>query len=237
MKDGLIVGQSDAQHQSSGPRGSAPKGPEKKLLRIFFSITAVFAVAFLCGFFVFLRSLDRVEPPLIRKGDGIVALTGGSDRIADAMVLLARGQGQRLLISGVGHYVTLSKIGTIAPGLEDWLKCCVDLGHNAQNTVGNAEETRGWVKAHSYKSIVVVTSSYHMPRALLELQRHMPDIRFIPAPVVTERLHDMAIWKDISLLKTLGHEYTKFVVAYARARLTSPASLAEISSTSVRRGA
>jgi uncharacterized SAM-binding protein YcdF (DUF218 family) len=237
MKDGLIVGQTDAQHQPSGPGGSGPRGLEKILLRIFSITVATLAVAFFCGFFVFLRSLDRVEPPLITKGDGIVALTGGSDRIADAMVLLTRGQGQRLLISGVSNYVTMSKIGTIAPGLEDWLKCCVDLGHYAQNTVGNAEETRGWAKAHSYKSIVVVTSSYHMPRALLELQRHMPDIRFIPAPVVTERLHDMAIWKDISLLKTLSHEYTKFVVAYARARLTSPASLAEINPTPVRRGA
>jgi uncharacterized SAM-binding protein YcdF (DUF218 family) len=237
MQDGLIVGQSDAQHQPSGPEGYKPRGPEKSFLRIFFAMSTIIAIAFFCGFFVFLRSLDRVEPPLITKGDGIVALTGGSDRIADAMVLLARGQGRRLLISGVSNHVTMSKIGTIAPGLENWLKCCVDLGHHAQNTVGNAEETRSWAKTHKYKSIVVVTSNYHMPRALLELQRHMPDIRFIPAPVVTERLHDMAIWKDISLLKTLSHEYTKFVVAYARARLTSPASLAEINSTFVRRGA
>jgi uncharacterized SAM-binding protein YcdF (DUF218 family) len=232
MKNGLIVGQTHAQHQSSGP-----KGPEKMFLRFFLGFCAILTVIFLCGFFIFLRSLDRIEPPIVTKGDGIVVLTGGPDRIADAMVLLSQGQGKRLLISGVSNHVSLSKIGTIAPGLEPWLACCVDLDRNAQNTVGNAEETRVWAKTHGYKSIVVVTSSYHMPRAMLELQRHMPEASLIPAPVVTERLHDLAIWKDISLLKTLSQEYTKFIVAYARARLTSPASMAEIKSMSSRRGA
>jgi uncharacterized SAM-binding protein YcdF (DUF218 family) len=223
MAKRLIEGRSSVQHQPSGPAR-----PETIILRAFAAVAAFMLLLFVFGFFAFLRSLDRVEPRLVAQGDGIVALTGGPDRIADALDLLAQSRGQRLLISGVSSQVSLSKIGKSVPGLENWLHCCVDLGRNAQNTVGNAEETLLWANTYGYKTIIVVTSSYHMPRALLELQRHMPDLTFIPAPVVTDRLHDLAIWKDIALLKTLSQEYTKFVVAYARARLTSPAFMAEI---------
>jgi uncharacterized SAM-binding protein YcdF (DUF218 family) len=223
MENGLIGDRSSVQHQPPAPEGS-----QKTILRAIAAAATSTILLFFLGFFAFVRSLDRVEPMIVAQGDAIVALTGGPDRIADALDLLAQGRGRRLLISGVSSQVSMNKIGKSAPGLENWLNCCVDLGRYAQNTVGNAEETLLWSNAHGYKTIVVVTSSYHMPRALLELQRHMPEVRFIPAPVVTDRLQDLAIWKDMALLKTLGQEYTKFIVAFARARLTSPASMAEI---------
>ena len=47
--------------------------------------------------------------------------------------------------------------------------CCLDIGYLAQDTIGNAEETRAWAQAWGFRRIVVVTSNYHMPRSLLEL--------------------------------------------------------------------
>src|SRR3546814_9566295 len=36
-------------------------------------------------------------------------------------------------------------------------ECCVDLGFEAADTAGNALETAGWLNAHGYKSIRLVT--------------------------------------------------------------------------------
>ncbi len=76
-----------------------------------------------------------------------------------------------------------------------------------------------------------------MPRAMLELRRHMPGVRLIAAPVVTDRLQDMRLWSDLPLLRTLGQEYAKFVVAYVRASLTRPAAPDQITANANRRRA
>ena len=43
-------------------------------------------------------------------------------------------------------------------------------------TRGNAAETAEWARAHQVRSLIVVTSAYHMPRALAELGRDLPDV-------------------------------------------------------------
>jgi uncharacterized SAM-binding protein YcdF (DUF218 family) len=192
---------------------------------------------FVIGFIGFLQSLERTEPASLAKGDAIVALTGGAERIPDAIAWLAQGHGERLLISGVSNQTSIDQLAQKSPRLKSLLRCCVDIDQQALNTVGNAEETRRWALARGYRSLVVVTSSYHMPRALLELRRHMPGVTLIAAPVVTERLQGLDVWRDPALLRTLGYEYGKFIVAYARARLTTPTSLDDITAHTNRRPA
>ena len=224
-------------------RGSVPNhgSGRARAGRVFLRLSAITVcaavVTFTAGFFAFVGGLERKEPSALARGDAIVALTGGADRITDAVERLAHGSGSRLLISGVNAGVSVQQMALNMPVLKNWLRCCIDLDHQARNTVGNAEETRRWATIHGYKSLVVVTSSYHMPRALVELRRHMPDMTLIAAPVVTQRLQGLDYWTDIELLKTLGQEYAKFVYAYARARLTSPLSSDEITATTPRRRA
>jgi uncharacterized SAM-binding protein YcdF (DUF218 family) len=231
--DGVLQrGRGSVQDESLG---SARAG--RMMLRFSAIVFCAALATFTAGFFAFVGGLERKEPSAVTQGDAIVALTGGADRITDAVERLAHGSGSRLLISGVNAGVSIHQMVQSAPGLKNWLRCCIDLDHQARNTVGNAEETRRWANTHGYKSLIVVTSSYHMPRALVELRRHMPEMTFIAAPVVTQRLRGLDYWTDIQLLKTLGQEYAKFVVAYARARLTSPASSDEITATTPRRRA
>jgi uncharacterized SAM-binding protein YcdF (DUF218 family) len=192
-------------------------------------------LAFVVGFLLFLLNLDRKEPSDLARADGIVALTGGASRIPDAVEWLSHNRGKRLLISGVGVSTTLDRLVQQTPPLKPWLGCCIDLDHQARNTVGNALEARRWANAKGYRSLIVVTSSYHMPRAMLELQRHMPEMTLIAAPVVTKRLQVMDFWQDPQLLQTVGLEYGKFLVAYARARLTTPAASDDITASANRR--
>jgi uncharacterized SAM-binding protein YcdF (DUF218 family) len=223
----------DKDKRAHGLRG--PTGMAGRMAKWTAWLSLGSACAASLGFLLFLYAIERAEPPHLRKADAIVALTGGADRITDAVDWLKTGSGRRLLISGVAQDVTRDQLAQKAPAARDWLKCCIDLGRAAQNTVGNAEETRRWVQSHGYRSLVVVTSSYHMPRAMLELRRHMPGIDFIAAPVVTEKLRAMDFWQHPGLLRTIGAEYAKFVVAFARASLTAAPPMDDISATSIQR--
>ena len=157
-------------------------GWRQRALRAF-GIACLALLLGLCGgFLFFVSSLDGYrhagDPPRVQ---GIVALTGGSQRVADAIELLSRGFADRLLISGVNERTTRSQIARLNPGQKDWLECCVDLDHRARNTIGNAIETRRWVTDQGFEAIIVVTSNYHMPRTMLELDNAMPDVAKISA--------------------------------------------------------
>ena len=108
---------------------------------------------------VFVYSLDRFERRPETRTDGIVALTGGAQRIGDAIDLLAKGYGSRLLISGVNERTSRDEIARLNPGQRRLFECCVDLDYRARNTIGNAIETRRWIERHRFRSLIVVTSA------------------------------------------------------------------------------
>ena len=128
------------------------------------------------GFVGFLSQLRGAEVKPARSADGIVVLTGGSSRVSDAMELLAGGYGRRLLISGVHPTNDASDISRSLPDNSRCMNCCVDLDRSAVNTRSNAAQTRRWAHERGFKSLIVVTSNYHMPRAIVELSHAMPDI-------------------------------------------------------------
>ena len=100
--------------------------------------------------------------------DAVVVLTGGENRVARAIDLVATGQGRRLLISGVNDHTSAAAIADVVDQNQAIFRCCIDIDRRARNTIGNASEIARWVKAHGYRSLIVVTGVYHMPRALNE---------------------------------------------------------------------
>src|SRR4051794_18402006 len=186
------------------------------------TIVAALAVGFVgaaIGFVGFLSQLRGVEAEPASRADGIVVLTGGSSRVSDAMELLAGGYGKRLLISGVHPTNAASDISRSLPDSQSLLSCCVDLDRSAVNTRSNAAETRRWVRERGFKSLVVVTSNYHMPRAIVELTHAMPDIALIPFPVVGDKWREEPWWTSGATLRLLLSEYVKYVAAELRVRL------------------
>jgi uncharacterized SAM-binding protein YcdF (DUF218 family) len=183
---------------------------------------AVLAIVFVgaaIGFIGFLSQLRGAEIKPARSADGIVVLTGGSSRVSDAMELLADGYGKRLLISGVHPTNAVSDISRSLPDNQSLLSCCVDLDRSAVNTRSNAAETRRWVHDRGFKSLIVVTSNYHMPRAIVELSHAMPDIALIPFAVVGDKWRDEPWWTSGTTLRLLLSEYVKYVAAEVRVRL------------------
>jgi uncharacterized SAM-binding protein YcdF (DUF218 family) len=180
-------------------------------------VLAAFLAA--AGFVWFVERLPDSEPVLQRNADAIVVLTGGSSRVVDGIELLAAGRGQRLLISGVHRATNRGEISRVAPEHERVLRCCVDLDRSAMNTLGNAIGTRRWVSDRGFRSVIVVTSSYHMPRAVAELSHQMPSVTLIPFPVLSDRMRAEPWWSSATTAKLLFSEYVKYMYAVVRMRL------------------
>ncbi len=197
--------------------------PRRRLIRA--ALVALVAIGFmvgLVGFVAFLSQLRNGDVTPSTKADGIVVLTGGSSRVADALDLLANGFGKRLLISGVHPTNGITNIQRSLPDNDQrLLACCVDLDRSATDTRSNAVETRRWVRKQGFHSLVVVTSNYHMPRALVELSYELPDVELIPFSVIGERWRDEAWWTSGTTLRLLLSEYVKYLAAEVRARLAS----------------
>jgi uncharacterized SAM-binding protein YcdF (DUF218 family) len=171
------------------------------------------------GFVGFLSQLRGAEIKPAATADGIVVLTGGSSRVSDAMELLAGGYGKRLLISGVRPTNDASDISRSLSDNQSLLSCCVDLDRSAVNTRSNAQETRRWAHERGFRSLIVVTSNYHMPRAIVELSHAMPDIELIPFAVVGDKWRDEPWWTSGATVRLLLSEYVKYVAAEVRVRL------------------
>ena len=184
-------------------------------LVLFFAVALTVLIA--GSFLWFILLIPDEEIVLDAKADGIVVLTGGSSRISDAVELLASKRGQRLLISGVNPATRQQEIARLMPEYQKIFDCCVDLDRSALNTVGNAVETRRWAKGQGFNSLIVVTSNYHIPRAMAELSHQLPEASLIAFPVVTHRLGDM--WSNEATARLLFFEYLKYMVAQVRMRL------------------
>jgi uncharacterized SAM-binding protein YcdF (DUF218 family) len=184
--------------------------------RIIAAAAGIALFAFAAGFVVFASSITRYAAASGARADGIVVLTGGEHRLSEAARLLTEGRGKRLLITGVNRMTTredLHRKSNIPAALFD---CCVDIGYEALTTTGNAQETKAWAKDQRFTRLILVTSSYHMPRSLVELERAMPEVVFVPYPVVSQNFRTERWWLHPPTTKLLLSEYVKFLPSAAR---------------------
>jgi uncharacterized SAM-binding protein YcdF (DUF218 family) len=159
--------------------------------------------------------------------DAIVVLTGGKLRLETGIELLAAGKARKLFVSGVNQQVDREELLRGFGALPPQVICCIVLGHEADNTMGNARETAGWMREEGYRSLRLVTSWYHMHRSLLEFGRAMPGMTIIPHPVFAQHLDPERLWGWHGAVTLIVEEYDKFLATWLRplfdALLPSPA--------------
>lgn len=191
----------------------------RKGLRVL-SYLVVLVVGLVIGSFLrFADTVARLEPPVNPQADAIVVLTGGYLRIDQAVALLEAGAGKRLLISGVHPDTSANAIRKLTRAPETLFNCCVDLGREALDTIGNALETTAWVHKHGYQRVLVVTNNYHMPRSLMELSNADPRTDYIAYPVVNTDLKQTNWATRPVILRAMLSEYVKLTLAQIRAGL------------------
>ncbi len=151
---------------------------------------------------------------------------------------MLQGKGRLLFVSGVSEKAGLDDLlretGKDPPR---WLACCIVIGHEAKDTMGNALETAHWMRQQGYHSLRLVTSWYHMPRSLLEFRRAMPpDVEIVPYPVFSQQVGGERWWGWRGTAALLISEYTKYLATLLRPLFESPQPIgSESSETELRR--
>jgi uncharacterized SAM-binding protein YcdF (DUF218 family) len=181
----------------------------RRLARLLGSLAGLGLLAGALGFawFVHAATSPAAPPP---RADGIVALTGGADRVETALRLLADGGAGKLLLSGIGGNAELATLAHLAGIDPAPIEARVTIGRNATTTRGNADETAAWARSNAIRSLIVVTAGYHMPRALAEIGRAAPGLTLYPLPVTPHGLRDAGA---APRLRLMAEEYVKFLAA------------------------
>ena len=192
-----------------------PLGDRQKRIVLAGALVLVVA-AYVAGLVRFADGLPhRVDDPTTET-DAIVVLTGGSQRLAAAFELLAEHRAHWLFVSGVNREAGLAHLPGAAALDPQELACCVVVGREADDTIGNAAETAQFARSHAIASLRLVTASYHMPRSLLELKRALPDVRIVEHPVFPPGFRQDDWWRWPGSASLIVIEYNKYVVARVR---------------------
>ncbi len=199
-------------------------GPGRdRLVRGLLACAAILGVSFVAGFGWFANEVSMLRTPADPpRADAIIVLTGGQFRLDAATDLLKSGKGKRLLISGVNPVARDAELREVIGVDEATFACCVDIDRAAEDTIGNATESAKWVREHAYRTVILVTNNYHMPRSLLEMRRLLDDTALQPYPVVNSRIDHGGWLTKPDAVRVLFTEYTKFLTALARGLVMQP---------------
>lgn len=166
------------------------------------------------AWFVYSSQAIAADPKA--QTDAIVVLTGGRLRLEAGLDLLGAGRAQKLFVSGVNRHVDRVELMRVVGRADEGNLGRIVIGHDADNTLGNARETALWMQQQGYRSLRLVTSWYHMRRSLLEFERAMPDTQIVAEPVYAARVEGEAWsgWLDVAMLTV--SEYDKYLATLAR---------------------
>ncbi len=168
------------------------------------------------GLLQFVDEIPEFQDPDTIRTDAIVVLTGGSGRLEEGLRLLTDMWADKLFVSGVYRGVDIDRLLEMSRQSPENLACCIEIGHAADNTEGNAAETAAWMYRHGFKSLRIVTSSYHLPRSLLEFRYALPDVRLVPHPVFADHVKLRQWWFWPGTAQLIVGEYNKCILVRIR---------------------
>ena len=191
-----------------------------RLLRYLIVLFGIAAALWLGGLMLFVMSVETMAEPEInaelQPADAVVVLTGGSERLDTGLELLEAGKGKKLFISGVHPGLKLNDLLGAQKVPKNLRNCCIVLGHAAESTTGNVEETLTWMEIEKFNSLRLVTSNYHMPRSLMLFRTAMPDRTVIPHPVSPDSVKLRGWWERPATARLLVTEYDKYLATVLR---------------------
>lgn len=206
---------------NTSPDGEVARPASRVGPRVLLALVILVILVWAVGFLRFVESVARADRADFSRADAIVVLTGGAKRLGAGFRLLSQGRGTQLFISGVNAKVQPGDLHALAVKHQESIpleapQCCVDLGFQAQDTRGNAIEIANWTRAQGATSVLMVTSNYHMPRAMAEVKNMLPDVEIRPYAVVADTVMLDSWWRWPGSLQLLIGEYHKLILASFR---------------------
>ncbi len=159
-------------------------------------------------FISFAYKINAYKVDNTTKTDAIIVLTGGKNRIEEGAKLKNNNMAKKLFISGVNKNTSKKDLKTLK-GTQ------AELGYSATTTFENALEVKEWINKNNIKTIRLVTSNYHLPRAMQEIKEQNKDIKIIKNPIYSDNISPKW-WKKIATLKFIFIEFNKYLYVYLR---------------------
>ena len=202
------------------------------LTRIF---KILFIVSIISILLIFLISLFRFKETILSfkkynstESSNIVILTGGTNRIKDGLKIIegfnkSRKINFKILVSGTGKGFTKKILmKQIEPNFNpDLIECCIDLDSVSKNTFTNAIETSKWARKNNISKFILITSNYHMPRAILEFKNIMPNKKIYTFSIKPKK-HNIKKWlHSYQTFNLIFLEFCKYIFASLRIKISS----------------
>lgn len=185
-------------------------------------IPLVLVATFIAGVQYFahaIRDLTTPELTPYRDQTGVVVATGHEGRLAAGLELMTQNLASRMLISGVGQGIDkadLRHVAKVSSQIDDVFLCCVDLGHKATDTEGNALEAKEWAEGYGLQTLIIVTSDFHMPRTMIAFEQYFAENRLIAHHVKTSWLQldkngRSGWWRTPARISLIAGEMVKYL--------------------------
>ncbi len=131
------------------------------------------------------------------KADVIIAISGGdtSARTQKAIDLYMNGWASQLIFSGAASdksgpsNAEVMQKQALSEGVP---QSAIRIEETSETTKQNAENTKDILKDEQIKSAILVTSQYHMKRAMLEFSNRAPNTSFRASP--SEADNQWSVW-------------------------------------------
>ena len=186
--------------------------------KFYFIFITIFVFSYFSFDFYSFYNNNFLSQNKIKISPNMVVLTGGSNRIKQTLnlFLFNHNENHNLLISGAGtgfSKKTLLKLIKKTPENLKILNCCITVENQSTDTYSNAIESYKWIKKNNFKSITLITSDYHMPRALMEFKQQLNDIRITPLLLKSELSDPVSNFK-VNLFEYLKFKATKLRINF-----------------------
>ena len=188
--------------------------------KFYFIFITIFVFSYFSFDFYSFYNNNFLSQNKIKISPNMVVLTGGSNRIKQTLnlFLFNHNENHNLLISGAGtgfSKKTLLKLIKKTPENLKILNCCITVENQSTDTYSNAIESYKWIKKNNFKSITLITSDYHMPRALMEFKQQLNDIRITPLLLKSELSDPVSNFK-VNLFEYLKFKATKLRIIFLK---------------------
>ncbi|MES1256545.1 MAG: ElyC/SanA/YdcF family protein [Acidobacteriota bacterium] len=166
-----------------------------------------------------------------RQADAIVVLAGGvgesgqagggyQERVKTAVQLYQRGFAPRMIFESgfvfAFREVDIMRDLAVSLGVPP---SAILLDTSGANTYEDVVRVQALLDEHGWRRILLVSSPYHMRRALLTWRKHAPDEDVVPTPVPESQFYAHGRGASFDQLRGLLHEYIAVAAYWWKGRL------------------
>ena len=182
------------------------------------ALVAVFLLLFETNVVWWGASPLKVSAPLA-AADAIVVFAGGAgesgqagvgtqERLQHAIDVYKAHYAQHLVFSSGYTYsfpeAELMRSAAIEQGVPAG---AIELERRSTNTYENVAYTAAIFRQHGWHSMLLVTSPYHMRRALMVWHKAAPALEVVPAPPPRSQFYDHTRGASVAQIEAIAHEY------------------------------